>query len=236
MDFLWGIYPGWRIKVFHLGIKQCSAFLFLTCKGSLLPLIKQGGPLDRLAEKIILASLRYFFAKPCTIRAKDKRMHIRKEIPALPKPGMFNHKMKKTMIQTKNKYCKETFIRLNYWYDRMHGLVREDIEKVNAMVEHIEKTRSDRYPRTGDSLFLISGYGERSRPFFVDAVYGDNIVLRNFSRVPFVSRDKKGIKCDMHGGECVLVKAGDVRFKAWTTARENCPENLRKLCRRLSKR
>lgn len=44
-------------------------------------------------------------------------------------------------------------------------------------------------------------------------------MLRNFSRVPFVSRDKKGIKCDMHGGECVLVKAGDVRFKAWTTGR-----------------
>lgn len=123
------------------------------------------------------------------------------------------------MIQTKNKYCKETFIRLNYWYDQIHGLVREDIEKVNAMVEHIEKTRSDRYPRTGDSLFLISGYGERSRPFFVDAAYGDNIVLRNFSRVPFVSRDKKGIKCDMHGGECVLVKTGDVRFKTWTTGR-----------------
>ena len=132
---------------------------------------------------------------------------------------MFNHKIKKTMIQTKNKYCKETFIRLNYWYDRIHGLVREDIEKVNAMVEHIEKTRSDRYPRTGDSLFLISGYGERSRPFFVDAAYGDNIVLRNFSRVPFVSRDKKGIKCDMHGSECVLVKTGDVRFKTWTTGR-----------------
>ena len=184
-----------------------------------MPLIEQGGPSDRLAEKIILASLRYFFAKPCTIRAKDKRMHIRKEIPALPKPGMFNHKIKKIMIQTKNKYCKETFIRLNYWYDRIHGLVREDIEKVNAMVEHIEKTRSDWYPRTGDGLFFISGYGERSRPFFVDAVYGDNIVLRNFSRVPFVSRDKKGVKCDMHGGECVLVKAGDVRFKAWTTGR-----------------
>ena len=60
------------------------------------------------------------------------------------------------MIQTKNKYCKETFIRLNYWYDRIHGLVWEDIEKVNTMVEHIEKTRSNRYPRTGTacSLFL----------------------------------------------------------------------------------
>ena len=123
------------------------------------------------------------------------------------------------MIQTKNKYCKETFIRLNYWYDRIHGLAREDIEKVNTIVEHFEKTRSNRYPRTGDGLFFISGYGERSRPFFVDAVYGDNIVLRNFSRVPFVSRDKKGIKCDMHGGECVLVKTGDVRFKTWTTGR-----------------
>ncbi len=103
------------------------------------------------------------------------------------------------MIQTKNKYCKETFIRLNYWYDRIHGLVREDIEKVNTMVEHIEKTRSNRYPHTGDSLFFISGYGERSRPFFVDAVYGDNIMLRNFSRIPFVSQNEKGIKCDMHG-------------------------------------
>lgn len=50
-------------------------------------------------------------------------------------------------------------------------------------------------------------------------MYGDNIVLRNFSRVPFVSRDKKGIKCDMHGGECVLIKTGDVRFKTWTTGR-----------------
>ncbi|MCS2699154.1 DUF4121 family protein [Phocaeicola dorei] len=47
------------------------------------------------------------------------------------------------MIQTTNKYSKETFIRLNYWYDRIHGLVQEDIDKVNTMVEHIEKTRSD---------------------------------------------------------------------------------------------
>ena len=123
------------------------------------------------------------------------------------------------MIQTKKKYCKEIFIRLNYWCDRIHGLVREDIEKVNTVVEHIEKTRSNRYPHTGDSLFFISGYGERSLPFFVDAVYGDNIVLWNFSRVPFVSRDKKGIKYDMHGGDCVLVKTGDVRFKTWTTGR-----------------
>lgn len=123
------------------------------------------------------------------------------------------------MIQTTNKYSKETFIRLNYWYDRIHGLVQEDIDKVNTMVEHIEKTRSGQYPRTGDNLFFVSGYGERSRLFFIDAVYGDNIILRDFSRVPFVSRDKEGIKCDMHGGECLLVKAGDVRFKAWTTGR-----------------
>ena len=122
------------------------------------------------------------------------------------------------MIQTTNKYSKENFIRLNYWYNRIHGLVQEDIDKVNTMVEHIEKTRSDRYPRTGDNLFFVSGYGERSRLFFIDTVYGDNIILRDFSRVLVVC-DKEGIKCDMHGGECLLVKAGDVRFKAWTTGR-----------------
>ncbi len=59
------------------------------------------------------------------------------------------------MIQTKNKYCKETFIRLNSWYDQIHGLVREDIEKVNAMVEHIEKTPPTGIPEqvTACSLF-----------------------------------------------------------------------------------
>ena len=36
------------------------------------------------------------------------------------------------MIQTTNKYSKETFIRLNYWYDRIYGLVQEDIDKVNT--------------------------------------------------------------------------------------------------------
>ena len=41
-----------------------------------------------------------------------------------------------------------------------YGLVQEDIDKVNTMVEHIEKTRSDRYPRTGDNLFFVSGYGD----------------------------------------------------------------------------
>lgn len=50
-DFIGWIYQVGGVKVFHLGIKQCSAFLFLTCKGSLLPLIEQGGPSDRLAEK-----------------------------------------------------------------------------------------------------------------------------------------------------------------------------------------
>ena len=59
------------------------------------------------------------------------------------------------MIQTTNKYSKETFIRLNYWYDRIYGLVQEDIDKVNTMVEHIEKTRSGQYPRTGDTCSLF---------------------------------------------------------------------------------
>lgn len=43
-DFIRWIYLVGGLKVFHLGIRLCSAFLLLTCKGSLLPLIVQGGP------------------------------------------------------------------------------------------------------------------------------------------------------------------------------------------------
>lgn len=113
------------------------------------------------------------------------------------------------MLQaTKNKYCKETFLRLNQWYSRIHGLAAEDIEKVNAMVEHIEMTRSDRQPKVGDRLVFVSLYGERSRPFFIDAVYGESVSLRKFSCVPFVSRNEEGIQSDMPGGECVLAETG----------------------------
>ena len=44
------------------------------------------------------------------------------------------------MIQTTNKYSKETFIRLNYWYDRIHGLVQEDIRSE----EHTSELQSQR--------------------------------------------------------------------------------------------
>jgi hypothetical protein len=50
-DFIGWIYQIGGVKVFHLGIKLCFAFLFLTYKASLLPLIVQGGPSDWLAEK-----------------------------------------------------------------------------------------------------------------------------------------------------------------------------------------
>lgn len=124
------------------------------------------------------------------------------------------------MLQaTKNKYCKETFLRLNQWYSRIHGLAAEDIEKVNAMVEHIEMTRSDRQPKVGDRLVFVSRYGERSRPFFIDAVYGESVSLRSFSCVPFVSRNEKGIQSDMPGGECMLAETGRMVFKTWATDR-----------------
>lgn len=70
---------------------------------------------------------------------------------------------------------------MNQWYSRIYGLTAEDIEKVNAMVEHIERTRSDRQPKVGDRLVFVSRYGERSRPLFIDAVYGESVSLRSFS-------------------------------------------------------
>ena len=51
------------------------------------------------------------------------------------------------MIQTKNKYCKETFIRLNYWYDRIHGLVYSFNGQSQRMFQSVgfEKTAEEWY-------------------------------------------------------------------------------------------
>jgi hypothetical protein len=123
------------------------------------------------------------------------------------------------MLQaTKNKYCKETFLRLNNWYAREHGVAREDVEQVNRMVEHIEATRSDQVPQVGDGLVFISAYGDRSEEYLIDGRYGDCISVRRFPRIPLVSMDKDGIKYDT-GGECILLKTNFIKFKAWTTGR-----------------
>lgn len=77
-DFIGWIYQIGGVKVFHLGIKLCFAFLFLTYKASLLPLIVQGGPSDWLAEKIILTSQQYFSPSLAQSRQKTNGCIIKK--------------------------------------------------------------------------------------------------------------------------------------------------------------
>lgn len=60
-----------RLYVFYFGIIYRSAFLFLTCKGSLLLLMRKAVlRTGWLKNHPRFAAV--FFAKPCTIRAKDK--------------------------------------------------------------------------------------------------------------------------------------------------------------------
>lgn len=60
-----------QIIRFYFGIIYRSAFLFLTCKGSLLLLMRKAVlRTGWLKNHPRFAAV--FFAKPCTIRAKDK--------------------------------------------------------------------------------------------------------------------------------------------------------------------
>ena len=59
-------------KFFYFGIIYRSAFLFLTCKGSLLLLMRKAVLRTGWLKKSSSLRCGIFFAKPCTIRAKDK--------------------------------------------------------------------------------------------------------------------------------------------------------------------
>ena len=58
------------ISFFYFGIIYRSAFLFLTCKGSLLLLMRKAVLRTGWLKKIILASLRYFFRQALHYQSK----------------------------------------------------------------------------------------------------------------------------------------------------------------------
>ena len=71
--FMAFLLQNWQIISFFIfGIIYRSAFLFLTCKGSLLLLMRKAVLRTGWLKKSSSLRCGIFFAKPCTIRAKDK--------------------------------------------------------------------------------------------------------------------------------------------------------------------
>lgn len=57
-------------------------------------------------------------------------------------------------------YDLQSLLPMNRSYDHEHHLNQEDVDMVNDLVAHIERTRSSRQPRIGDRVVYISKDGD----------------------------------------------------------------------------
>ena len=123
------------------------------------------------------------------------------------------------MLQaTKNKYTLETLLPLNVSYDYDHQLTQPDVDMANALVELVERTRTDEHPQVGDLMVHVSKHGDYSPRALIEKVHDESLSVCIHPSIPFVYRKDNGIGCDVSGGPFDRVKIPDVKFKGWDTA------------------
>ena len=61
---------------------------------------------------------------------------------------------------SENRYSRETLLPMNTLYDYEHCLTQEDVDAVNALVRHIERTRNPRIPQVGDRVRYTTRSGD----------------------------------------------------------------------------
>ena len=103
--------------------------------------------------------------------------------------------------KTEERYSRETLLPINTLYDHEHCLTQEDVDMVNKLVRHIERTRNPRVPQVGDRVRHTSRHGDFHGNALIEAVRDDgtlSICLCPY--VPFVWRTAGGIGCAVSGG------------------------------------
>lgn len=128
------------------------------------------------------------------------------------------------MLQTETKrYIRETLLPLNESYHDAHTLTKDDVDKVNELVERIESTRSSHKPKAGDRLLYTSGHGDYSPVALIEKNRDGELFICVRPMIPFTCPAEDGISCNVSGGpftgthESKLKYAGTVsnHFYVW---------------------
>lgn len=92
-------------------------------------------------------------------------------------------------------YTLETLSLLNVPQNEYYGVTMEDVQKVNQLMDFIQKTRSQTTPKEGDLLIYTSKDGSYVHNALVGSFtpLGLNVAVRPF--IPFVTPVKDGIDC-----------------------------------------
>ncbi|MBF0649262.1 DUF4121 family protein [Dysgonomonas sp. GY75] len=128
------------------------------------------------------------------------------------------------MLQKEEKrYSIGTLMPLNESYHGGHTLTKEDVDKVNDLVEWIKSTRSQSKPKAGDRLLYTCKHGDYSPIAFLERNKDGELYVCVKPMVPFAGCMDGEISFDVSGGpfcgmhEKELKYAGTVnnRFKTW---------------------
>lgn len=115
-------------------------------------------------------------------------------------------------------YDLQSLLPMNRSYDHEHHLDQEDVDMVNDLVAHIERTRSSRQPRIGDRVVYISKDGDWYGNALIEKFKGGACSLCLDPYTPFIWKSPLGIGCSVSGGPFISIESAGLRFAGWTEA------------------
>lgn len=115
-------------------------------------------------------------------------------------------------------YDLQSLLPMNRFYDHEHHLDQEDVDMVNDLVAHIERTRSSRQPRIGDRVVYISKDGDWYGNALIEKFKGGACSLCLDPYTPFIWKSPLGIGCSVSGGPFTSIESAGLRFAGWTEA------------------
>lgn len=101
-------------------------------------------------------------------------------------------------------------------YDCAHRLTEDDVQMVNDLTQHIERTRSAHYPKIGDRVIHVSKYGDYSGNALIGKIEKGQCSICLNPYIPFVWKTPLGVSCDISGGPFTSAPAGKLQFMGWT--------------------
>lgn len=113
-------------------------------------------------------------------------------------------------------YDLQSLLPMNRSYDHEHHLNQEDVNMVNDLVAHIERTRSSRQPRIGDRVVYISKDGDWYGNALIEKFKGGACSLCLDPYTPFIWKSPLGIGCSVSGGPFTSVPTAELHFVGWT--------------------
>ncbi|WPS85660.1 DUF4121 family protein (plasmid) [Brevibacillus halotolerans] len=99
------------------------------------------------------------------------------------------------------KYTIESLKALNPIYENKYGVTQDDVDKVNQLVELIEKSRINTEPQIGDIVEYTCKYGEYYEHAHIESI-GDDLYICEQPYTPFVSMyvNKRAFHTSTSGG------------------------------------